>query len=451
MSSAAGHNTVTDGLVLCLDATDIRSYSGSGTTWYDRSTNGNNGTLTNGPIYSSADGGAIVFDGSNDYVDITWGIMTGNSAYTYDLFFKKRSDINSNWISYGSSSASQLNQIGIFNNTIGILNYANDTAISVSSIASNTWYHLCATHDGSTSKVYFNGVLAVQKATTYNFGSSNLNIGRAINSSNYSPISIGNVRIYNKALSQAEVLQNYNAQKARYQAIAAQFSPLQLSPALWLDASDATTLYDATVGGNFVAADGVVARWEDKSGNARHATQATLANRPQRKIGVKNGKDIIRFNGSNFLTTANVATTSTSYTIITVSSTTNLSSGQCIAYNGLAASNGFGHFCYQSKATVLHGGILVIPDGNLNTSTEIWSSVRESNSLNFWRNGNLQLTSTVSVNQPTGNVLIGDTELNNGPLIGDIIEIYIFSSPLTTDNRKNLERYLGAKYAITVS
>jgi hypothetical protein len=60
------------------------------------------------------------------------------------------------------------------------------------------------------------------------------------------------------------------------------FSPLSLSPALWLDASDASTLFDATTGGSLVAADGAVARWEDKSGNARHATQATLSLRPER-------------------------------------------------------------------------------------------------------------------------------------------------------------------------
>ena len=433
----------------------------------------NNGTLTNGPIYSSADGGSIVFDGSNDYVSSNVGTILdiGTSvSITYSA-----------WIKYSTSAS---NYTGIIakavaassgNTGFQMLLYANKLSCEVALAGSilvgpltgllgttllNTgkWFNIVLTINRSTNTVsiYVNGVLESSQTnaaiSTSNLTStSNLLIATERTSALFLNGNISQALIYNKALSQAEVLQNYNAQKARYQAIAAQFSPLQLSPALWLDASDATTLYDATVGGNFVAADGVVARWEDKSGNARHATQATLANRPQRKIGVKNGKDIIRFNGSNFLTTANVATTSTSYTIITVSSTTNLSSPQCIAYNGLAASNGFGHFCYQSNATVVHGSISIIQDGSLNTSAEIWSSVRESNSLNFWRNGNLQLTSTVSVIQPTGKVHIGDTELNNAPLIGDIIEIYIFSSPLTTDNRKNLERYLGAKYGITVS
>ena len=57
-----------NGLVLALDAANTKSYPGSGTTWTDLSGRGNTGTLTNGPTYSSANGGSIVFDGTNDYV-----------------------------------------------------------------------------------------------------------------------------------------------------------------------------------------------------------------------------------------------------------------------------------------------------------------------------------------------------------------------------------------------
>ena len=71
MGVAYNPNIVTDGLVLCLDAANKRSYPGTGTTWTDRSANGNNGTLTNGPTFDSANGGSIVFDGTNDYVTTT--------------------------------------------------------------------------------------------------------------------------------------------------------------------------------------------------------------------------------------------------------------------------------------------------------------------------------------------------------------------------------------------
>ena len=59
---------VTSGLILNLDASNANSYPGSGTTWYDLSGNNKNGTLTNGPTFSAANGGCIVFDGVNDYV-----------------------------------------------------------------------------------------------------------------------------------------------------------------------------------------------------------------------------------------------------------------------------------------------------------------------------------------------------------------------------------------------
>jgi len=69
--------------------------------------------------------------------------------------------------------------------------------------------------------------------------------------------------------------------------------------ALWLDAADANTLFDATSGGSLVAANGGVARWEDKSGNGRHVTQSTAGNRPTRKTNQQNGLDTLLFDGSN--------------------------------------------------------------------------------------------------------------------------------------------------------
>ena len=68
MGTAYNPTIVTDGLVLCLDAANSRSYPKSGTAWSDLA-GSNNGTLTNGPTFSSANGGSIVFDGSNDRVD----------------------------------------------------------------------------------------------------------------------------------------------------------------------------------------------------------------------------------------------------------------------------------------------------------------------------------------------------------------------------------------------
>ena len=64
---------------------------------------------------------------------------------------------------------------------------------------------------------------------------------------------------------------------------------------LWLDGSDSATMFDATSGGSAVEVDAAVARWEDKSGNARHFTQATSGVRPLRRSSVKNSLGAVEF------------------------------------------------------------------------------------------------------------------------------------------------------------
>lgn len=82
------------------------------------------------------------------------------------------------------------------------------------------------------------------------------------------------------------------------------FDVLSLSPDLWIDFSDASTWYDAASAGSLVAPDGEGLRVEDKSGNARHATQSTIGKGPTRKTAVQNGLDCARFDGvSEYLAT----------------------------------------------------------------------------------------------------------------------------------------------------
>jgi hypothetical protein len=98
-------NIVRDGLVLDLDAGISASYPGSGTTWTDLSGNGNTGTLTNGPTYSSANGGSIVFDGTDDVVD------TFNASSLTDMtiemwIYDTRSSGERDILSYNGNSGS---------------------------------------------------------------------------------------------------------------------------------------------------------------------------------------------------------------------------------------------------------------------------------------------------------------------------------------------------------
>jgi hypothetical protein len=87
------------------------------------------------------------------------------------------------------------------------------------------------------------------------------------------------------------------------------WTPARTTTALWLDGADASTLYNATSGGSLVAADGTIARWEDKSGNARHCTQSTSGARPIRKTSIQNGRDVARGDGSRFMSIPSSAAT----------------------------------------------------------------------------------------------------------------------------------------------
>ena len=86
-------NIITDGLVLYLDAANTKSYPGSGTTWRDLSKSQLNGTLTNGPTFNSANGGSIVFDGTNDYVDnigdlSSFSFIQNTNIFSVSFWFK---------------------------------------------------------------------------------------------------------------------------------------------------------------------------------------------------------------------------------------------------------------------------------------------------------------------------------------------------------------------------
>ena len=235
MASAAGPNIITDGLVLHLDAANTNSYPGSGTTWTDISGKGHNGTLTNGPTFSSDNSGIIVFDGSNDTVTISANsdFDFGTGDFTIDGFFNKSATTanltlvcsenyyatgyNGNWI------------IRITNaNTIAFASYdgkSNEEYAEFSApTTSGKWYHFAFVREGTgsnESKFYFNGVLAgsmtVSKSLS-NAGNEGLRIGEDNNWANaFMNGKISNIKIYKgKGLTATEVLQNYQALKTRF-------------------------------------------------------------------------------------------------------------------------------------------------------------------------------------------------------------------------------------------
>jgi hypothetical protein len=227
---------VTDGLVLAVDAADRNSYPGSGTTWTDLSGNGYNGTLTNGPTFSSANGGSIVFDGVDDVVNGTINGSIFTSAFTQTAWIYK---LNANQIWQGvftnSSPATNNTYLMTFGNGSVAAPYnsvgANQVGVSESGIFLdigthiNQWLYLVATKTGTTLTIY----CYKQGSLLQNSGTINWNGGNFATTNNYQlarhwtggsviPLqgNIASVSMYNRALSISEIIQNYNAQKSRF-------------------------------------------------------------------------------------------------------------------------------------------------------------------------------------------------------------------------------------------
>jgi hypothetical protein len=212
---------ITDNLVMSLDAGNPVSYEGSGTTWRDLTSNGYNGTLTNGPTFNSADGGSIVFDGSDDWVQIPTYTF-GNGNWSVNIWVNTDSLSNYNLIS-NSSGGPVTNAFGFESNKIFYRNYDGNwqNNLGNTTLSTNTWYMLTwvnyagASDSLGTMQMFVNGI---SDSSTFNSYTTNGGPCNAIGRNWFSYFSgeIGNVQFYNKSLTPSEVAQNYNAYKSRF-------------------------------------------------------------------------------------------------------------------------------------------------------------------------------------------------------------------------------------------
>ena len=225
---------VRDGLVLCLDAANPRSYPKSGTTWSDLK-GSNNGTLTNGPTFDADDKGSIVFDGSNDYVVTNDSDLLSftNAKFSLEVYFKYVNKTNQyNTLvgkrDYGATQREYQFFVDEAASTPTVQfiissNLTNNwTYVITPAIQKNRWYHAVATSNAGVGRIYLDGKLSAGNASMHSVttnGNSPFSIGNAY--SGGSPVqflngSISFARVYNRALTASEVLQNYNATRGRY-------------------------------------------------------------------------------------------------------------------------------------------------------------------------------------------------------------------------------------------
>jgi hypothetical protein len=214
---------VMNGLVLALDAANTKSYPGSGTTWTDLSGGSNTGTLTNGPTYSSANGGSIVFDGSNDYVALgtptALTALFGTSAVSVELWLRRSANITSQKIVFDSGSSEYI-QIDINSNQlafgIGTSSFIRTARSAILDL--DVWYNFVGVYNGSTITSYLNSIQSSQVSQTGNIAtdSGGFFIASYYTSGFNFPGIIAAVKVYNRALTAAEISQNFNALRGRY-------------------------------------------------------------------------------------------------------------------------------------------------------------------------------------------------------------------------------------------
>ena len=231
--SKFANTIVQQGLVLNLDAGNPYSYAGAGATWYDVSGNSFNATLNNSPTYTTDNGGVLNWiSASSQYATVSMSSTLRVANITQEAWVYLSTTADQVFIGsqYGTSSNNSF-ALWVSGGTFYFgVNTGGSFYNSASSAPStSTWYHLVHTYNGTTQYLYINGVLV----TTYNSAASGnisydtsntlLAIGADFNGTGYNvgpslyvngkmPI----VKIYNIALSAAQVLQNYNATKSRF-------------------------------------------------------------------------------------------------------------------------------------------------------------------------------------------------------------------------------------------
>jgi hypothetical protein len=215
---------------MCVDAGFTASYSTSGSSWYDVSLSGGTATLQNSPTYSSSSGGIITFSKtSSQYA--TLPNIGSKSVWTCEVWVRFSSSLTgqiSSVITNQFNGASSLNfSIGTnnapssYNIVAGFFDGAWRNTTGFAPIL-NTWYQIAGTYDGSTIRQYVNGSASggtLNYAGTSTSGGQIRMMGRwdtLAGSVNYIDGDLAIARIYNRALTAAEILQNFNAQKGRF-------------------------------------------------------------------------------------------------------------------------------------------------------------------------------------------------------------------------------------------
>ena len=231
---------VTNGLVLNYDIAQLRSYPTTGTNITDLSGNNNNGTLVNGVAFNSNNGGSLAFDGINDYVTTSF---TSTAMYNISIWFYTPSQILSgkNPVGYGGlgyygTSGTKTRYDGFSfgdytgvgaNETISYYQENPQQIIYITNVIPIGYTNIVMNYNDVdlTYDFYLNGIKVTRYIGTTGaiplFYTNIITLGSTgdpttVGAGYYGSIRTSIVQVYNRSLSAAEVLQNFNANRSRY-------------------------------------------------------------------------------------------------------------------------------------------------------------------------------------------------------------------------------------------
>jgi hypothetical protein len=215
-----GPKIITDNLILCLDAANIKSYTSGSTYWYDLSKTISGSTLINNPSFDSSVNGSLYFNGTDEYANCGNFSSQQITSGTILCWFKGQqqgNDYNGIVVKSGAWG------IFIFQSKLYLYDWGNgvgrDTGVNVSD---NTWRNVAFTFSSTelglsnNSFVYINGNQVLNTTVKHSTHSSPLLVGYGNWLSQYFQGNISYLQIYNRVLTGVEIKQNYNSTKSRF-------------------------------------------------------------------------------------------------------------------------------------------------------------------------------------------------------------------------------------------
>lgn len=223
MSAHGGPDIITDRLILALDAANKKSYSGSGSVWTNLSNQSSNATLVNSPTFSNNNSGILQFNGSNQYATSTFSNTSFTQLTFVAFLYRVTTGTGGAGIIFNRGGGGNVTGMNICypnSNNLGYHwnddseTYLYDSGLSV---PVNVWSY-CALSVNSTRALFCvngNFINRIYSHASTSIGAG-LQIGADVPTNRYYQSNFASVYLYDRALSQTEILQNYNATKSRF-------------------------------------------------------------------------------------------------------------------------------------------------------------------------------------------------------------------------------------------